>query len=349
MFSIKNQTTQPVTDFPVFNNWNVVANGWYFAMPSSELKLMEVKGLQLCGQELVFFRGSDGRVSALDAYCPHMGTHLARGKVIGNHLRCFFHHWQFDTKGDCVHIPCQKDIPERAKVPSYKVIEVYESIWIYPSSQPARDLLDFQELTHEVPSMVSFGETYERSCHHHVVMINGIDPQHLKTVHNLDIEMKVDIDESERESCIDITLTGKIGTGKWQEKITRFLLGDQYSYSMRYDHGNNGFLTIMKDVYFRKWKWPTLHMIFAYRPIESGRVLVQPIYVTRKRPGAVGWIVSKILLWLTKRAFYTLQGEDGEVYDNIRFYPGSLLSIDRPVAQYVQYVNKLKPSPWKLV
>jgi len=348
MHSIKNQSTQPVTEFPVFNNWSVVANGWYFAMPSSELKSLDVKAFQLCGQELVLFRGSDGRVSALDAYCPHMGTHLGKGKVIGNHLRCFFHHWKFDGKGDCVHIPCQKEIPERAKVPSYSVIEMYESIWIYPSANPSRELLDFQELTHESPKMITFGKSYERSCHHHVTMINGIDPQHLKMVHNLDIEMSVEINESERESCLDVTLNGKIGAGNSKEKLARFFLGDQYSYAMRYDHGNNGFLTLMRDVYFKTWKWPTLHMIFAYRPIEKGRILVQPIYISRKRSGVIGWIISKVLLWLTKRAFYSLQGEDGEVYENMRFYPGALLAIDRPVAQYIQFVNKLKPSPWKL-
>jgi phenylpropionate dioxygenase-like ring-hydroxylating dioxygenase large terminal subunit len=348
MYRMKNQTTQPVTEFPVFNNWGVVANGWYFAMASSELKSMEVKPLFLCGQELVLFRGKDGRVSALDAYCPHMGTHLGKGKVVDNQIRCFFHHWQFDGKGNCIHIPCQKEIPERSIIPSYTVLERYESIWVYPSSHPPHELSDFQELSHEVPKMISFGKSYERSCHHHVTMMNGIDPQHLKTVHDLDIEMSVDIRENEKVNRMDITLTGKIGMGNWREKCARFFLGEQYSYAMRYDHGNNGFLTLMKDVYFKSWKWPTLHMIFAYRPLEKGRLFVQPIYITKKRSGIFGTIVSKTLLWLTKRAFYSLQGEDGEVYENMRFYPGALLPIDRPVAQYIQYVNKLKLSPWKL-
>jgi hypothetical protein len=104
----------------------------------------------------------------------------------------------------------------------------------------------------------------------------------------------------------------------------------------------------MKNVYFRQMKWPSLHMIFAYRPVEKGRMLVQPIYVTKKRNGIHGMIVSLILLWMTKKAFFALQGEDGAVYENMRFYPGSLLSIDKPVAQYIQFVNKLKSSPWKL-
>lgn len=344
MYTLRNQTTQPIQDFPVFNNWNEVALGWYFVMPSSELKKAQVKAVQLCGQELVLFRGEDGKVSALDAYCPHMGTHLGKGKVVGNNVRCFFHHWQFNGEGHCTKIPCQSEIPAKAKVHSYSVCEAYESIWVYPDAHPKHQLVDFAELTHAEDKIIEFGKAYERSCHHHVTMINGIDPQHLKTVHDLEIEMKIDIAEPEQGNMIDITLTGKIGEGKIPEKMARFFLGPQYSYAMRYDHGNNGFLTLMKDVHFFGRKWPTLHMIFAYRPIEKGRMLVQPIYVTKKR----NFFATRFLLWLTKRAFFSLQGEDGEVYENMRFYPGNLLSIDRPVAQYIQYVNKLKPSVWKL-
>lgn len=348
MYTVKNQSTQPIADFPVFNNWNEVALGWYFALQSIELKKNEVKSLNLCGQELVLFRGENGVVAALDAYCPHMGTHLGKGKVVGNAVRCFFHHWQFDVSGKCIQVPCQKEIPAKAKVPYYSVSENYGAIWVYPGNQPPHKLADFPELTHSEEKKIRFGKSYERSCHHHVTMINGIDPQHLKTVHNLDIEMGIDIAEPEQGNLIDITLTGKIGEGKTLEKIARFLFGPEYSYAMRYDHGNNGFLTLMRNVYFLGRKWPSLHMIFAYRPVEKGRMMVQPIYVTKKRSGAFGYLASNFLLWLTKRSFYALQGEDGAVYENMRFFPGSLLAMDRPIGEYIQYVNKLKPSPWKL-
>lgn len=348
MHSLKNQTTQPTKIFPVFNNWNEIAFGWYFVCPSKDLSKFEVKSIQICGHEMVLYRGEDNKVRALDAYCPHMGTHLGKGKVVKNNIQCFFHHWQFDEEGRCKHIPCQAEIPKSASVNYYSVSELYESIWIYPGPNPQHGLVDFPELVHSTEKYISFGKSYERSCHHHVTMINGIDPQHLKTVHQLDIEMNIEISEPQDGNVIDITLKGKIGTSHWREKLARFFLGPVYSYSMRYDHGNNGFLTLMKDVHFHKFKWPSLHMIFAYRPLEKGRLLVQPIYVTKKRRGLIGKIKSQFLIWLTKRAFFALQGEDGAVYENMRFYPANLLAIDKPVAQYIQYVNKLKTSAWKL-
>ncbi|MBA2405033.1 MAG: Rieske 2Fe-2S domain-containing protein [Bdellovibrionales bacterium] len=348
MYLVKNQTTQPVQEFPIFNNWNEVALGWYYLFPSHELKSGSVKSFQVCGQELVIFRSENGELGALDAYCPHMGTHLGKGKVVKNNVRCFFHHWEFTKEGVCAKIPCQTEIPEKIKVPNYQICEKYEAIWIYPQSSVTNALANFEEFSSDDKLVVRFGKSYERSCHHHVTMINGIDPQHLKTVHNLDIEMKIDIAEPSLGSLMDITLKGKIGSGRLAEKIARFFLGDHYSYSMRYDHGNNGLLTLMKDVSFLGHKWPSLHMIFAYRPVEKGRMEVHPIYLTKKRSGPGGFIISHFLLWMTKRAFFSLQGEDGAVYENMRFNPLNLLSIDRPVGQYIQYVNKLKPSNWKL-
>lgn len=348
MFKVSNQTTQPIPEFPVFNNWNEVALGWYFALPSSDLKVKAVKPIQMCGQELVLFRGEDGKVSALDAFCPHMGTHLGKGKVVGNTVRCFFHHWQFNGDGACTRIPCQDEIPAKARVPSYQVREAFGAVWVYPSSEAAPPLADFPEIPHTEKTTIEFGQSYERTCHHHVTMINGIDPQHLKTVHDIDLEMKIEITEAARGNFIDIGLTGQIGEKKFSDRLARFFLGASYSYAMRYDHGNNGFLTILKDVHFFGRRWPTLHMIFAYRPLEKGRLLVQPIYVTKKRSGVTGPLLSWVLLFLTKSAFHSLQGEDGEVYENMRFYPGNLLPVDRPVSQFIQYVNKLKPSVWKL-
>jgi phenylpropionate dioxygenase-like ring-hydroxylating dioxygenase large terminal subunit len=344
-----NQATQPTVSMPVFNNRGVVAEGWYFVCSSGDLKPLKAKGFQVCGQELVLFRGADNAVRALDAYCPHMGTHLGAGKVVGNEIRCFFHHWKFDESGKCTDIPCQKNIPEKARVHAYKVTEKYGAVWVHPNPLIDKDLSDFPDLKNSEVKVV-MGKPYLRKVHHHVTMINGIDPQHLKTVHNLNIEMDLEISEENDGRQIDITLSGNIPDSSLPGKITRALMGSRYGYSMRYDHANNGLLTLMKDVHLfgRGPKLPTLHMIFAYRPISATQTLVQPIYVTKKRSGVFGFLGMQTLIFMTKRAFFALQGEDGVVYENMRFFPKTLLAIDKPVAQYIQYVNKLPVCLWKV-
>lgn len=341
--TIQNKKTQPTQVYPIFNNWDRVASGWYFVCRSSDLKLKKVKAFNICGNELAVYRGADTQVKALDAFCPHMGTHLAKGKVKENSIQCFFHHWKFDGSGNCVDVPCQKETP-LAKVRSYQVIEMYKSIWVSPDSEPTRMLLDIAPS--ENGYTIEHGKAYERKCHHHVTMINGIDPQHLKTVHNLDIEMDINTFENDESKHIDFTLTGPLSGNSIPQRFVRFFLGSHYSYSMTYDHANNGFLTLLKNVHFFQKPWPRLYMIFAYRPISPGRTLVQPIFLTQKRKGILGAFVSTLLLWMTKRGFYFLQGEDGEVYDNMRFFPKNLIAIDQPVARFIKYVNKLKPSIW---
>lgn len=214
-------------------------------------------------------------------------------------------------------------------------------IWVYPDSKAPESVAEFDELKGK--SLVIVHEkAFERSCHHHICMMNGIDAQHLQTVHKLNIEMELALHENGSGTVIDFTLTGEFPQSTARERIGRRILGANYSYSMRYADGCIGLLTTMKNVQL----FPPLHMIYAYTPIAPGRTRIQPIYVTRKRTGIFGWLITRLLLLSTKLGYYALRGEDGKVYDNIRYTPNLLLSIDTPLIKYMNYVNQLKPSVW---
>jgi len=347
MLRVKNASTQPFKAMPVFNNWDVVAKAWYIALSSAKLRAGEARSLDVCGQWLVLYRGSDGRVRALDGFCPHMGTDLGIGRVLGDEIRCFFHHWRFNGEGRCTNIPCQAEIPSSARLQSYAVEEKYGFIWVYPDRLAPAGVVEHSELEGEEFVWVH-GRPYERSCHHHVTMINGIDPQHLRTVHGIDISMEMDLHESEREGLLDVTLTGELPATRRVERFARWLLGPRYSYKMRYANASIGCLTILKGVsWFGSGRpLPELYMIFAYRPLARGKTLVQPIYLARRRRGIFGWVTSRLLIWLTQRALISLQGEDGMVYENMRFQPGALIPIDAPVAKFIAHVNRLEVSMW---
>lgn len=58
------------------------------------------------GQNLCVYRGEDGVVRCVDAYCPHLGANLAiGGSVCGNCIECPFHKWKFGEDGACVSVP----------------------------------------------------------------------------------------------------------------------------------------------------------------------------------------------------------------------------------------------------
>jgi len=80
-------------------------NGWFKIMNSDDLKKEDVKYVDYCGRNLAMFRGKDGKVYALEAYCAHMGANLALGGTVklGRGLQCPFHGWIYDGEtGNCV-------------------------------------------------------------------------------------------------------------------------------------------------------------------------------------------------------------------------------------------------------
>jgi 3-ketosteroid 9alpha-monooxygenase subunit A len=94
-----------------------IPNSWYVVAISNEIPAGGLKHLKYFGEELVLFRGGDGTARLLDAYCDHMGTHLAfGGQVVGNSIQCPFHHWQWTGDGRCNAIPYATIIPVNARI-----------------------------------------------------------------------------------------------------------------------------------------------------------------------------------------------------------------------------------------
>jgi phenylpropionate dioxygenase-like ring-hydroxylating dioxygenase large terminal subunit len=350
MHEEKNRTTQPLRQGRVFASWDVVPRGWYVAIASSSLAKGQVTSVTLCGQRVALFRGEDGKVRALDAFCAHMGTDLGIGKVHGNTVACFFHHWRYDESGACIDIPCQKGdrkIPPHARVRPYATEERYGYVWVYPEAEAPYGVFEFPELEGQ-EVVFSHEPARESSCHHHVAMINGIDAQHLATVHGLDFAATVSVAERPERHEMDFVVTCTISDKTLVGRVFRFFLGDSYAYGMRYANACAGALTTMKGVrlFGGKRLLPTLHMIWAYTPIARDLVRTYPIFVAKKRAGVVGAFVSRFLMWMQKRGYYALRSEDSKIYDNIRFSPNALLPIDEPLGKYLAYTNALEASAW---
>lgn len=342
-----NPHTQPHRGQPVFDNWDVVVRGWYVAGPSAEVPVGVARQVELCGHHLVVFRGQDGRVRALDAYCPHMGTHLGIGTVVGDTIQCFFHQWRFDGSGACVAIPCQAHIPAAARTQSYAVEEKYGFIWVFPDAEADHGVPAFDELE-GVELLCTSDAPLETDCHHHVSMINGIDAQHLATVHGIRMGMELEVSEHPQGHLVDYELRGEVPRASLLGRLTHHLIGGRYAYAMRYVDACAGLLTTVKDVrlFGTGPQIPSLHMIFAYSMIRPGRIRVQPIYVARRRAGPWGWVWTWVLLTITRLGYYRLRGGDRHVYAHIRFQPNALLPLDGAVARFIAWTNQLRPSRW---
>ncbi len=172
-----------------FEQPGLFPRGWHIVAFSQELDAGDVRGLSYFNREYVLFRGEDGNAAILDAYCPHLGAHLAGtgSRVVGNCIRCPFHGWQYNAEGSCTEIPYARQIPERAKhaLKSYHVCEKngFIAMWHDPENgAPNWELPDIPEWNTEGWGDWRFTRTRIHS-HGREIIENIVDAGHFPSVH----------------------------------------------------------------------------------------------------------------------------------------------------------------------
>jgi len=128
------------------------------------------------------------------------------GRVVGDEIQCGYHGLCFDRDGQCVRVPGQDQVPARARVRKYPLIERHSFAWIWlgePAlADPAR-VPDFHWMDdpawRTVPGYHHFGANYQ------LVNDNLLDLSHESFVHEETIG-----NESVAESPASVTLEASI-------------------------------------------------------------------------------------------------------------------------------------------
>lgn len=191
--------------------------GWFMIGESVTLGSTP-QAIRFFGRDLVIYRGKSGRVVLLDAYCPHMGTHLAKNTtswvvrdgrhVEGDSIRCPYHAWRFGPDGKADDIPYHKGpVPKAACVRSWKVEERAGCVFVWhdpENGQPDYPLPDFAEWND--PSWVRWKIDHLGTlpCHPQEIIDNIADMQHLSPIHG----SRVDYFENEFDNHIAVQRQG---------------------------------------------------------------------------------------------------------------------------------------------
>jgi phenylpropionate dioxygenase-like ring-hydroxylating dioxygenase large terminal subunit len=114
-------------------------NAWYCAAWSETLGDNGVVGITILKEPVVIYRQGNGEVVALEDRCAHRFAPLSMGAVVGgNRIQCPYHGLEYDKTGACVLQPHgAKNIPSRARVRSYPVVEKHKAIWVWMGEKPA--------------------------------------------------------------------------------------------------------------------------------------------------------------------------------------------------------------------
>ena len=107
-------------------------NQWYFIDFSNNIKNKEIKRYSILDKEIIVFRTETNKIGILNAFCPHMGTHLIDGKVEKETIICPYHEWSFNINGECKNIPYTKSkITNRCNANKYYSYEKYNMIFFW--------------------------------------------------------------------------------------------------------------------------------------------------------------------------------------------------------------------------
>ncbi|XP_065292369.2 cholesterol 7-desaturase nvd-like isoform X2 [Dermacentor albipictus] len=165
----------------------VYPNGWFPIIESQELKVKQVKRVDVLGLELVAFRTEDGIAHVLDAYCPHLGAHLGvMGRVVGDCIECPFHGWRFDSNdGACTHVPYSAKVPDFVKIKTWTTAELLGNVFLWyhaDGEEPSWQVEDVPEVTSgRWKAWRRYEETL--SCHIRDLPENESDFMHFRYLH----------------------------------------------------------------------------------------------------------------------------------------------------------------------
>jgi phenylpropionate dioxygenase-like ring-hydroxylating dioxygenase large terminal subunit len=325
----------------VFNSAEVLVEGWYWLCKSTELKRGKTKHANVLGKQLALFRTESGQPVALDAYCPHMGAHLAEGKVCGESIRCAFHGWAFNKNGECADVPCLNQVPKTEALNSWPVTEHYGLIWVYAgkvahATPPVVPELDGCQVDYWV------GAKFRKECHPTVMMVNAIDEQHFKAVHpmagGLASDLRFRVTPLNRQ-CIEFDNINPAPPTHWFSRLVSRFYKDALTYKMSYWFASSGTVTLGPDFLH-------FHIVFAIRPTSDGKSDGIPIFVTKKRSGVLGKLLNMVLLAMTRVVSGYFAHGDTKIFKTIRFHLRTPIRNDAAIVHFIKHTEGQMLSSW---
>lgn len=160
-------------------------NCWYVAGWSKDYE-QKLTAQKLLGDNVVLYRQADGKPVALEDACPHRKLPLSDGKLDGDRVVCGYHGLTFDCSGKCVEAPTQRaNIPKRAVVKSYPVVDRYRLLWIWMGDADKADPdLIFEIENFDNPDWgYTDGGMLPIGCNYLWIADNLLDPSHVAWVH----------------------------------------------------------------------------------------------------------------------------------------------------------------------
>ena len=113
---------------------------WYVAAEAKNVTASKAQSVKILDEWIALFRDENGKAVALKDRCLHRGVRLSAGTLEKGGLRCSYHGWKYNSKGEVVNIPSEGPEQPKGKCRqqvSYAVCECDDLVFVCLSGSPA--------------------------------------------------------------------------------------------------------------------------------------------------------------------------------------------------------------------
>ena len=163
----------------------------YWIVVSAARDLYDIpKAIKILGEDLVLFRDQTGIIGLIGAHCPHRGASLEYGDIECGGIRCPYHGWLFDVRGQCLEMPAEPQgskFAQKVKHLSYPVREQGGLLFAYlgPNRDDPPPLPKYAALA-DCAGQRSLEATRVYDYNWFNFIENGADPAHFSILHRAD-------------------------------------------------------------------------------------------------------------------------------------------------------------------
>lgn len=287
---------------------------WFPIGLAHEIKPGTLTGVDFLGTRVVVYRDGAGKPVVQSAWCPHLGADLSGGEMVDGRIRCAYHHWRFDETGSCVHIPTGDKIAPGARIFTYPTAEAWGLVWAFNGKTP---LFGLPQIPDVEESELAFEAKFRgfRTVPPWVSVSNGVDFQHLRTLHGLGAEAPETVDV--REHAIE-----------YQMETSRYLQHGLIT-------GTNVFAQHLRRAGMDSF------MLFAGAPVDQRRT--RSFFVIGVERGGESTTERQVVaakLRAVRDFVEKLLAEDEPIFNTMRFKKGTLVAADRHLSLYFKYVSR---------
>jgi nitrite reductase/ring-hydroxylating ferredoxin subunit len=297
------------------------SQSWFPICLSTDVPKGQVVGRPFLDGKVIIFRGEDGVARVMSAYCPHLGSDLSIGKVVGNNIQCAFHMFEMNSDGYCVKTGIGDDPPKNACIYVFPTRERWGVIFAFNGDEAPWELPDFIYPDEEL--LISVSPPIEFNADPWVFSCNTPDVAHLKLIHG----MKTDDPVPDAD-------------------VNWFKHGFMYHYNalhwgdkpISWDLGIHGTSIFIQDGTL-DGQWFGITVPFGMP--TPGKSVAYFINVVHKGSGSESDLAkAKEWLRVTTNLEVTFGSQDLDILNTIHLRPGALTKSDKFLGKFLTFLRE---------